>query len=137
MRIGTAVPAFGRRWWFGERGPQRYRTGGHIAEVPVHQLERCVHGEIPGDREYRVARRVIDVEERSAIVQGGSFELGEIAVAVVRIGKGVVEHRRKRNPWESAVGPVEDIEPDLFLDHADLITKVVGGEPGGRHPAGL
>jgi hypothetical protein len=62
---------------------------------------------------------------------------GEVPVAVVRVGEGVVEHRRQQDPGEPAVGPVEDVEPDLLLDHVHLVAQVLLRQLGGAQAVGL
>ncbi|WP_291419663.1 insulinase family protein, partial [Actinophytocola sp.] len=64
-------------------------------------------------------------------------QVDEVAVAVVRVGEGPVEHRRQQDPGEAAVGPVQDDEPDLLLDDVDLVAQVLVGDPGRPHPVGL
>src|SRR5699024_1101149 len=43
-------------------------------------------------------------------------------------------HRRQQNPRETAVGTVEYVEPDLFLDHVDLVDQVLAGQLRRTHP---
>jgi hypothetical protein len=93
-------------------------------------LDQCHHAvdvvaEIPGDGDLRVPRGVVGVEERRGVVQRRLLELGEVAVAVVGVGERVVEDRGQQDPGEAAVGPVQDVEPDLLLDDVDLVAQVL------------
>ena len=138
VRVGHGLararrPAAARRTTAGRAsaGPGCRRS----ASRPARQ--RLVDVEVARDRDQRVARRVVGVEERRGVVEGGLLQLGEVAVAVVRVGERVVEDRRQQDPGEPAVGPVEDVEPDLLLDDVDLVAQVLLGERRGAQPVGL
>jgi hypothetical protein len=66
-------------------------AGRDVAEVLLDQPQRLVDVQVARHRDLRVARRVVGVEERRGVVEGGLLQLGEVAVAVVRVGEGVVE----------------------------------------------
>jgi hypothetical protein len=93
--------------------------------------------EVARDGEHRVGRRVVGVEELRAVVEVGLLQLGEVAVAVVGVGEGLVQHRRQQDPGEPAVRPVEHVEADLLLHHVDLVAQVLRGDLGRPHPVGL
>jgi len=46
-------------------------------------------------------------------------------------------HRRQVDPREPAVGPVVDVDVDLFLDHVDLVAQVLRRDAGAAHAVGL
>ena len=91
-----------------------------------------VRAEVPGDRHLSVARGVVGVEERRGVVEGRLLELGEVAIAVVGVRERVVEDRGQQDPGEAAVGPVQDVEPDLLLDDVDLVAQVLTVSLGAR-----
>ena len=55
----------------------------------------------------------------------------------MRVGERVVEDRRQQDPGEPAVGPVQDVEPDLLLDDVDLVAQVLLGQLRRAQPVGL
>src|SRR6201989_1722087 len=101
--------------WEARGGAGGLRAGWDAAEVLLDQRQRLVDVEVARHGDLRVARRVVGVEERGGILQRGLLQLGEVAVAVVRVGERVVEEGRQEDPGDPAVGPVQDVEPDLLL----------------------
>jgi hypothetical protein len=55
----------------------------------------------------------------------------------VRIREGAEEHRWQLEPREPAVRPVEHVDPNLLLDHVDLVAQVLLGQPGSAHAVRL
>ncbi len=108
-----------------------------VAEVAFDQGAGGAGLEVPGDGEDGVGGRVVGVEERLGVLDGGGFEVAEGAVAVVGVGEGVEHDRRELEPGEPAVGPVEDVDPDLLFDDADLVLEVLGGDGRAPHPVGF
>ena len=133
-RPGGARPAAAARRRTGRVGR---RAGRDVAEVLLDQAQRLVDVEVADHGDLRVARRVVGVEERRGVVERGLLQLGEVAVAVVRVGERVVEDRRQQDPREPAVGPVQDVEADLLLDDVDLVAQVLGVQGGRPEPVGL
>jgi hypothetical protein len=105
--------------------------------VPLDQLGRLGHVDVPGDGEHRVAGRVVPLEEALRVRYRRRLQVHERAVPVVRVGEGVEHDRRQLQPGEAAVRPVEHVDPDLLLDHVDLVAQVFLGQPGAAHPVGL
>ena len=133
VRVGHGLAALGARRRLGERRAGRASArAGMSPKCFSTSAQRLVDVEVAGDRDLRVARRVVGVEERRGVVEGGLLQLGEVAVAVVRVGERVEEDRRQQDPGEPAVGPVEDVEPDLLLDDVDLVAQVLLGERRAR-----
>jgi hypothetical protein len=73
----------------------------------------------------------------ASIVEAGLAQVLEGPVAVVGVGPRLVEHRRQGQPGEAAVRLVEDVDPDLLLDHRDLVRQVLLGDGRPAHPVGL
>ena len=101
------------------------------------QGQRVVGVEVAGHHEHRVGRRVVLVEEVGRVRHRRALQVDEPAVPVVGVGEGVEEHRRQQQPGEAAVRPVEHVDPDLLLDHRDLVGQVFLGEPRAAHPVRL
>jgi hypothetical protein len=55
----------------------------------------------------------------------------------VRVGEGREHHRGQLQPGEPAIRPVQHVDPDLLLDHVDLVEEVLLGQPRAAHPVGL
>jgi hypothetical protein len=84
-----------------------------------------------------LARRVVAGEEVGGVVDGRGLEVDEGAVAVVGVGEALERDLRQLQPRERAVGPVEHVDPDLLLDHVDLVAEVLLGDGRRGHPVGL
>ena len=118
-------------------------TSRYVAEVPLDETHGVGRVEVTADDEHRVAGRVVAVEEVLGVVDRRALQVLEAAVAVVRVGEGLEEHRRQGQPGEAAVRLVEDVDPDLLLHHRDLVGEVLlgdaaasaSGRPRGRAPA--
>ena len=79
----------------GEAGSRRDVPGRDRAEVPLDHAHRLVGVEVTGQAEDRVARGVVGGEEGGRVVEGRGFQLGEVAVAVVRVGERAERDRRR------------------------------------------
>jgi hypothetical protein len=105
--------------------------------VPFDQGGRRGHVEVAGHRQNRVATGVVALEELLGVADRGTLQVAERAVAVVLVGEGREHHRRQLQPGKAAVRPVQDVDPDLLLDHVDLVAQVLLGQPGTAHAVGL
>ena len=126
MGIGSPVGGIGGT------GP-----GGDGAEPALDQPLGLGDVEVTADAQDGVARRVVAGEEVGRVVDGGGLEVDEGAVAVVGVGEALEGDLRQLQPGERAVGPVEHVDPDLLLDHVDLVAEVLLGDRRGGHPVGL
>jgi hypothetical protein len=105
--------------------------------VSLDELGRAGHVEVTGDRQDRVAGGVVAVEELGRVGHGGRLEIVEGTVAVVGVGERVEHDRRQLEPGEPTVRPVQHVDPDLLLDHVDLVAQVLLGQPRAAHAVGL
>jgi hypothetical protein len=96
--------------------------------VLLHQRLRGLDVEVARHRQHRVRRAVVGVEELRAVVDRRALQVDEVAVAVVRVGERLEQHRGQEDPGEPAVRAVQHVEPDLLLHHVDLVAEVLVGE---------
>jgi hypothetical protein len=125
------------RPWLGKRGPNRRRTVGDVAEVRAHQIRGLLDVEIAADRQDCIVGRVVGLEEFSTVRHGRRLQIDEVAVAIVCIGKRIEQDGRQLDPGEAAVGPVEDVQPNLLAHHRNLVGEVLRGDPRCPHPVRL
>ncbi len=136
-RVDVAGAPLGGQVGLGELRPLRRLALRYVAEVRLHQAGGRSHLEVAGDGEHGVAGRVVLLEEVLSLGHRGALQVDEGAVPVVRVGERVEHHRRQLQPREPAVRPVQHVDPDLLLDHVDLVAQVLLGEAGTAHPVGL
>jgi hypothetical protein len=105
--------------------------------MPLDEDGGLRHVEVAGDREHRVAAGVVPVEELLRVGHGRMVEVAEGAVAVVRVRERGEHHRWQPEPRKATVRAVEDVDPDLLLDHVHLVDQVLLRQPGTAHAVGL
>ena len=87
------------------------------------QLHHFVGGRVARNDQHGVVRRVVGLVELLHIVEIRRFELGQVAVEVVRVVPVGVRLLRQPEPLERAVGLIEHVDANLFADHVLLVLQ--------------
>ena len=88
-------------------------------------------------QQHRVRRRVVGAEELLHVAERGGVEVGEIAVEIVRVGPVAKSDGRHIEPGEAAVGLVEHVDADFFLDDVALVAQIFVVDLQGAHAIGF
>ena len=108
-----------------------------VAEVTLDPAAGLRLVEVAGDHQDRVVGRVVGIKEGLHLVEGGRFEVGQVAVEVVGVVPVLVGVLRHDQPGEAAVGAVQHVRLDLVLDHVLLVLEVLLGHRQPAHAVGL
>ena len=71
------------------------------------------------------------------VLERGGVEIGEIAVKIVRVGPVAKGHRREIEPGKAAIGLIQHVHANFFLDHVALIAQIFVVHLQGAHAVGL
>ncbi len=106
-------------------------------EIAVDHRPRRLVVDVARDDEHGVVRAVEVAEELLRVVDGRSFEVGELAVEIMGVVPVLVGELRHVEPRPPAIGLVDDVDLDLVGDDALLVGEHLLVDDRPRHAVGL
>ena len=88
------------------------------------ERETLLRGDVAQDQQDRIRGRVVGAEELLHVAERGGVQIGEIAVEIVRVGPIAESDGRHVEPGKAAVGLVEHVDADFFLDDVALVAQI-------------
>src|SRR6202011_4324374 len=93
--------------------------------MALRQLESLVHVHISKNQQHGVRRSVVRLEKLLDVIECRGVQIVKIAVKIMRIRPVTVSDGGKVEPGKSAVGLIEDVDADFFLNDVALITQIL------------
>ena len=93
--------------------------------------------DVAENQQDRIRRRVVRVEEFLHVGERGGVEVVKVAVKIVRIGPIAKRHGRQIEPGKAAVGLIEHVDANFFLDDVALVAQIFIVHFQGAHAVGF